>query len=857
MPPGFPRVGRRAALLRRTWVPFVGPRLWATLCHTARITVPTPDTVARVDTALAHARAWWGSDDLVGCSILAVMRAAAYACEAAHGSADGVQRALAALFDACVDLLPTDAELAAPHAHVRARVGPWCAALAKRGWHATQFPSDRVAECPVSVVWLFRDAFMMGPMRSGGSAASTTAPPPSAAGDPTMAAAAAASAPLAPPPPVVDPSGGAGRMCEHVPVSIPTAVYAGYDRHDALFALLHQGWPHKLQPREITRLVRTLLDEGARLDLFFATSARQRPAPTAPTETRQLLLRRVHAARAFLCRWWAYARLGRWPGDVPLMDWSERVQLVRAVDLRALATVPPTHWGPETADGGAVLRTAPWREWILFESRTAQLATAAAAATAAADAPQRKRRLHCATGVTLAMQAVVIESVRRLAPLRWYLHNHSRWAEFETESIRARNEWRRTPLALRHTVEPPGFFSDLMAMASRDTDPHMWLVHVGRCLRSRGTTAAPLSDPVERAFRLGIAALPELARVAWPVVTATRPDAPGVGSPVMRPAPAPGDHATVGARGAKLSYAMRQIQIYVGRLAPSGEVRPEWDARVPTATMAFALALGEVYSAALAACGVDAAGCSAVFRAVRDLYVCTTGPRVQATALVAQLELTHPRILPLLVALHNVCVDRMTLRATPLDAHTTVMQMRAQRSMTVAAGRADWLMVCHNCARPHTLVVEFDARARAALQLARLGCAVASTGSSAAHKRAAAAAAANAGDTGAPQFVPLPVTDHGCTDVSVDVHEMAYVCNARPDGAYEPIYPVKMTGLMVWFQSRCYTVCPQCGRPAQINPQQCAYVNGTFACARCTGQLERLRAHGITIPLQRVAAINH
>lgn len=864
MPPGFPRKGRRAAALRRVWVQFVGPRLWGILC---RIKTHAPGVADRVDRALQFARVWWGRSDPVGASILSVMRATACACESAGPSPEGTQRAYAALFDACVDLLPTPAELAAPENHVRADVAEWCAALRARGWHATQFPSDRIAECPVEIVWTFRDAFMMGPMRSGGSAASAASAAPFQAtpGQFTPAAHLTAHAQRMAAPAARAEIYGGGRLCEHVPVATPTSVYAGYDRHDGVFALLHQGWTHKLQPREILRLANALLEGGAQLDRFFAAHARTGAVPSAsasksaPAEVRRALLRRVHVARACLCRWWVYTRLGRWPGDVPLMDWTERILLVRAVDLRAHGSRGnPPHWAPEAADGIQVAPDAPWREWILCES----------AHDASGSVDQKLRRQTCATGVALAMQAVVIESVRRLAPLQWYLKNHSRWSEFETESIRARNQWRRVPLDRRHEHEPPAFFSYLMTLASRDTDPHMWLVHVGRCLRSRGIVAAPLSDSVERAFRMGIAALPELARVVWPIVMATR-----------EAAEAEAATEAAGKRPGKPGYAMRQIQCYVGRLAPDGSVRFEWDLRVPPATMAYAIALAEVYGAALKASGVDAAACSDVFRAVRDLYVCTTGPRVQATALVAQLEATHPRLLPLLVALHNVCVDRLTLRTLPLDAHTASMQRSAVESLSISAGRADWLMVCHQCTRPHSIVVEFNSRARAAFYLARHGFIVPhAAGSASASAKACAAAIAaatghaggapstarrgarsassavsrGAGDAavalGGADFFPLPVTDHGYDDVSIDVHDMAYLCDVRKDGRREPIYPLKMAGLLVCFRARTYTVCPQCARPAQINPQQCEFVNGTFACARCSGQVERIRSRGIVIP---------
>ncbi len=954
VPPGFPQNVR----LIRSWRAFVGPRLWTRLCASL-----PPKPFILIDALWKYVERARGR---VTRSVLAVMSAAARCCEAQKD--DRIQRAFAALFDACVELLPlTSTEPWHPE------ITHWCAWLDEHGYHAVRFPADRIHECPVSVVWAFRDAFMMGPMRSGGSAAPGAAPP--------------APPPPPPPPAATRETGETGprRACEHVPVPVTPAAYEGYERQDAVFALLHKGWPHKLQPRETQRLVSTLLLSAVPMDAGaarakIAKDARAREAehrmmnefmrqpragvgdaaapsgasdlalrlkrnddnlkellarvprscvgddnlgellkqlrrpraggddsdgddddddrggeehteeivkrakralakkrekrallrydtdsvrahdgnestekdeddtdededpppsstrrrggngahPSTDAAHRRALARRAPLARECLCRWWAYARLGRWPGDVPLMNWGERIALVKAVDV-AGRDQPPEGVPKRTEDTFNV--DVEWNGAVDWCARILMRRPQSRACAPAV-------RAQCVTGVTLAMQAVIIESVRRLAPFRVYLCIHSRWEDFERASTQARNAWR----AAGGLNPVPAFFSDLMAMASRDTDANMWLIHVGRCLRSRGITAAPIPDDVKDAFSIGIAALADLARLVWPLVIATRRVALGLAVTA----------------GGPTAYEDRQVQAYVGRMDASGNVRSEWDTRIPAVTICHAIALSEVVRATLAACGVDDGGCSAVFHAIRDLYVCTTGPRVQANALIRSLERTRPQIMALLVALHNVCVDRMVLQTTPLDAYTTSMQIRACAARTglLSGGRGDWLAVCHECAWPHTIVSKFDT---APTPGRAVGVTVAPSRHSRVHQYFHLLSATEFANTKPPEprgrargakpaavsagMPPLPAPpEHGFEDVSVDTHNLTYVCNAdRSNGARVRIYPVHLTGVMAWFQSRCFTICPQCGVAAQINPQRCAYVNFTFSCARCTARVNQQR----------------
>lgn len=792
------------------------------------------DAVPRMwDHVLERVRAAGGADRRrLRATVAAVRDAARALCESADDRRDA--RAYAALFDACVVLQCTP--LLAASAAEEPTEQAFVAFLRARSPHWRQFPADRTDECPIATMWIFRDAFLMGPMRSGGSAQTPHATPAAEEASATATAAAATSTTAAAPA-MRDPAEAAleaddaafaaartegPRGCEHVPVPVPAAVYARYDRLDTVFVMLHKGWPHKLQQHELANLVATLLDvlrreeQRARRTVAGDTEAdaadasasahheafaepRSRRAGVHMTQQRnsaRLAARRTIEGARRMCRWWAYARLGRWPGDVPLMDWDERAELVRAIDWydadagdpAAAAAAHHRATAAEAARARATASAGAWLRRILGDTAT--------------------RASHVA-GATLALQAVVIESVRRLAPLRQYLLNHARWAAFEEASVAARNAWRAQPCG---RAPVPAFFSELTTMAPRDTDPNMWLIYVGRCLRSRGVLAAPLDPAVDRSFRIGIAAIPDLMRLVWPLVAATR-------------AAAAGERVAPG--GVTDPVALREIQYYVGRLTATGAPRSEWDARVPPLTVCSALALGEVIRAALAASGVDATGCAIVFRAIRDLYVCSTGPRVQATALVNTIMRHNPRIATILVALHNICVDHAMLHSTALDAHTTAMQVaaRARRVGVFSGGRDDWLMVCHNCRRPHTLVSEFDARP---------------VGGS--DGDAATASASAPGARPGTRRRVNSMNDHGFRDVAVDTHDMTFMCNQRGDGVRELVYPVPQTGNIVGFHSLLYTICPQCGVPMQFNPQLCVYVNFTFACANCSALVLQRRA---------------
>lgn len=804
VPHGFSGAVRADRPLVRAWRAFVGnDAMWECLCSGA----PTAD--ASTAASLVGALRDVGSvpadppdEARARRTAITIAVAAARWCDtqaaAAAAGDGGVSTAQwAALFDACVVLLCT--HLSEP------QCATFTALLEARSPHAAQFPPTRVDECPVDTVWLFRDAFLMGPMRSGGSAvlsqrasAAQQAAAEATRGtkddddDPATAAAAgvnddddadddAAVPPVAPSAAAAAArDGGAGedaeqrRPCEHLPVSIPPAVYARHDRQDAVFTLLHKGWPHKLQPHETHNVVTALLSTTA-----GGSGGGGGSGGILTGHTNRVYARRTPAAAVALCRWWAYARLGRWPGDEPMRDWPARVALVAETDHRLAQFDPGRGVAMPPSD------RASWRVRIL-----------------GTDARTEARRARFVAGATLSIQAVVIESVRRLAPLRQYLVNHSRWADFERASVAARRAWCALP---NGAMPVPAFFSELMAMAPRDTDPNMWLVYVGRCLRSRDIAAVPLPPAVDRSFRIGIAAIPELMRLAWPLVNVARA--------AKRP---PGMTA----------HAALEVQYYVGRVTATGAQRPEWDPRVPAITVCNALALAEVIRAALEGCGVDATGCVTVFKAIRDLYVCTTGPRVQATALVHTLMEYDPRIARVLVALHNVCVDHLVLRSTPLDAHTTALQLaaRARRVGSFSGGRDDWLLVCHYCRRPHTLVSEFDARPVP-------GTALSSENSA----RLVAVAAKRARTS---------LSDHGFRKVAVDVRGgMTFMCNQRQDGARELVYPFALTGRIVWSNMRLYTICPQCGSAMQLNPQLCAYVNFTFACANCTALIADMRAN--------------
>jgi len=921
----------RARPLIEAWLAFLGggggdDGLWISLCEAV------PDaSESGSDTAVARAGRMalaalrpfapeWGVR--CGTAIAAVARAAACLCAATPETARAERRRFAALFDACVALfrVPLPPALAADAAAMAAAgtaatVAPewrattaasvaWLTALLHaRAPFTVQFPADRTDECPVDTLWIFRDAFLMGPMRSGGSA-------PSSHGAATAAMAASAAAATARSSPVRagrgrrrrrtrtrkaalhsdtgsdsagsdsdgddsdgDPDvdalavGGASgamdsdeafrlqdatRGCEHVPVSMPPAVYARYDRTDTIFTLLHKGWPHKLQPRETINVVMALLSPASSPGHATAPGA-DRAGARARTATQRAAARRTGVAAVALCRWWAYARLGRWLDDAPLMDWNERAQLVCAVDvdLAGAGVGGATEMTP--AQRGA------WFARILGDTH--------------ADAFARARHV---AGVTLALQAVVIESARRLVPLRRYLVHHSRWEAFEGASAAARAVWRSRP----HGCTPvPAFFSELMAMAPRDTDPNMWLIHVGRCLRSRNVRAVPLPEHVSVAFRIGVAALPDLMRLAWPLVDATRTEA----SVSAAESAAGGDGGGGGGGGgghewpvvAGMTHAASvKVQHYVGRMTATGAVRPEWDARIPALTMCHALALSEVIHAALLAYGIDAGGCAMVAAAIRDLYVCTTGPRVQAMALVNTIMRVSPAIAGVLVALHNICVDIGTLRSTALDAHTTALQVaaRLRRVGPFSGGRDDWLVVCHNCRRPHTLVSDFEARIApgrvppgAALDIAidaalteAVRCRAAGDIAEAERLEAQAAGVEMqrsrrsgggasgvgwGGGGGGGGGGGVSMRDHGFRKIAVDVHDMTFMCNQRASPRRELVYPIPMTGKLVWFHSRCYTICPQCGAPMQLNPQLCAYVNFTFACVNCTALVRQLRLY--------------
>lgn len=799
VPPGFKPL---AADLVCAWREFVGSdAMWARMRVRPEGPSPSPSVADALYAAL-------GSETLsiewavrCGASVVAVASAAARCCAAAidqdAGGGGAGPLAWAALFDACVLLLCVDM----PRADETDTAGgcdAFVRLLRARSPHTVHCPATRTDECPVETIWLFRDTFLMGPMRSGGSAvvsrgggAATTAArgtddADDGDGDDNGDGADDATAA----------QGTEGpRVCEHLPASIPASVYARHDRQDAVFTMLNKGWPHKLQHHETYNVVVSLLADAGHHGSMGSGS--------------RVVARRIPAATVALCRWWAYARLGRWPGDTPLCDWSARATLVRDTDF-CLARAGGNGGDDDDDDDTAAAAGDPATATRVLTAAERSLWRVRILGTRVDVDPDERaavRARHVA-GATLAIQAVVIESVRRLAPLRQYLLNHSRWADFERESAAARRAWRDAPCG---ETPVPAFFSDLMTMAPRDTDPNMWLVHVGRYLRSRNVTAAPLPPAVDRSFRIGIAAIPDLMRLAWPLVAVARAAAAAAAAPGGGGAGST-TAATDLLRGMTRADIL-EVQYYVGYATATGEPRAEWDARVPMLTVCGALALAEVVRAALAGCGVDTTGCVLVFKAIRDLYVCTTGPRVQATVLVRTLMQYNPRVAGLLVALHNVCVDHAVLRSTPLDAHTTALQVaaRSRRVGIFSGGRDDWLLVCHHCKRPHTLVSEFEARPVSGTSGAR-------GSATAASKRARAS-----------------LSDHGFRKVAVDVRgQMTLMCNQRLDGVRELVYPVPLTGRMVWFKTRCYTICPQCGAPMQFNPQLCAYVNYTFACANCT-----------------------
>lgn len=887
----------RNAQLRATWISFVGPLTWHLICTASRRAAATAIRRRRASGAPAdprrHAIPALAEYIVPGVThsgvraTLAVASAAAHACARAIKRADSqAARTFAALFDACVEFLPwapgaVPADAAARARLLSERLDTHCERVRARGWHGARFPPERTEECPAELLWTFRETFLVGPTRSGGSVASTAQHPRSRGGRGGSSAAAAAAAatttatsraamrtandagdddddeddgaydddddespdedgnfsrkrklPEPPPPDIPEPRAlPLGAPCAHVAVAATVATYAGYDRADAVATLLHKGWPHKLQLREVANITASLLRDWP----VAQRGPLHRPrASGGSARTRDA--RRTATAAESLVRWWTYAALGRWENNTPLTDWALRARLVHAVDLRRFDEID---WHALIMRGEI---TAPPTNGHGAQANTTSAEAAAAVLGIDPLAPRQRGTAHTrytraqingahghVVGATLAIQAVVVACVRRLAPLRVFLCTNGRWERFENASCAALEEWRaRGPLTPAHDI--PRFFTELMNVAPRDTDPNSWLVYVGRCLRSRGITAASLDPAVERAFRIGIAAVPDIARLAWPMVQFAR-----------------GEHvAVLSDRGAASAEALARIYWYVGRDTAMGSRRPEWDANVPVLTMCAALALAEVVRAALLASGVEANGCEIVFNALRDMYVCNTGPRVQATRLVERLAAHDARILNLLAALHNVCATRVALCVSPLDSYTAAAQTAA-RAGVFSGGRDDWLLACHTCRRPHTLVSGSETRGTQAGGMLSLEWAYTRERNAGRwmHMRnrvsVETSAATSAAVPSASRHTHHPTGDHGFRDVAIDTHDMVLLCKRQQPSVREVLYPIHLTGRIVWLHGRCYTMCPLCGTPAQLNPQRCAYVGRTFACDVCSVNILRER----------------
>lgn len=241
-----------------------------------------------------------------------------------------------------------------------------------------------VLSLPADLIWTFRETLLLGPMRSGGSSsktrddakAKTAAAPDAKEAKPGGGGGGGAKRSR------LSGGGGASGGCARIQ-STPGGVHSSrFSRQDAVFRIVKNGWPQKIQPMVVLKLIYRMLRVSSSFNphrekthVVAGPSASATDAPAEPlwsayrwssallesvvtrsaawgAPIHSTFAEFVHAsagqgiplrdrtpraserhrmveASHLLTLWWVATVLGLWPDDEPLLHWPTRIQLMR------------------------------------------------------------------------------------------------------------------------------------------------------------------------------------------------------------------------------------------------------------------------------------------------------------------------------------------------------------------------------------------------------------------------------------------------------------------------------------------------------------------------------------------------